>query len=307
MAFAQTMKYIGIGIAVLLVTMYVVFYFESRQYLNEPFVSAPNNEQTRYTKKEDLNREPNLDVEIERVEVPYETAPISDLGDYEYNLVYQNESDTALTKELRDKLMSQYPMHWTTYPPSSSQFQIGNRESFQNPRPNVPDDAAPYQNITGATMQPPDSGAVEREERKILQTYVPKFPPSPTEYDKADVEDLIKKIYDAKGMVPEFKQRDGTNIYEVISTRKKDEKIVYEDEVAGTAPVQGKKPVAEAMEQTVVPPTGAKDLVSSNKDSFFEEGTPKSKLGKMNQWDYTAFTPGLERMFAPTEPRQNWY
>jgi len=26
----------------------------------------------------------------------------------------------------------------------------------------------------------------------------------------------------------------------------------------------------------------------------------------MNRWDYQKFTPGLERMFAPSKPLQNW-
>ena len=38
-------------------------------------------------------------------EMPYEQKPIDDVDDYEYNLVYQNESVAPLSKELRNKLM----------------------------------------------------------------------------------------------------------------------------------------------------------------------------------------------------------
>ena len=128
-------------------------------------------------------------------EMPYEQKPIDNVDDYEYNLVYQNESDVSLSKELRNKLMSQYPMHWTGYPPSSSQFQAGLRESFENAKPDVPDDAKPYQLVDGSNMSPPDMSEVEKDERKILQTYKPQFPPEGTTYDARDVNTLIKDIY----------------------------------------------------------------------------------------------------------------
>jgi hypothetical protein len=219
-------------------------------------------------------------------DTPYAREPIEDVDDYEYNMVYMNESNTALSKDLRQKLMRQYPMHWTTYPPSSAQFQAGYQESFQNAAQDVPDDAVPYQNISGATMSPPDMAVMEREERKILQTYAPEFPPKGVTYDERDANKLIKKIYDAKGLIPQVNHREGTNVYEIVGTRRKNETVVYEDDVQARA---SNGAVADAGENTIQVPVAVTEMATGS-----------------NPWQYTAWTPGLERVFAPSEPTQNW-
>ena len=238
------------------------------------------------------------EVQMTTFSPPYEQQAIQNMDDYEYNLIYTNEADRVLKKELRDKLMSQYPMHWTTYPPSSSQFQAGYRESFQNAKQDVPDDAKPYQNISGSTMQPPDMGETEKEERKILQTYTPEFPPKAQTYDDRDANRLIKKIYDAKGLIPIVNHKDGTNVYEIVGTRRKNEKVVYEDE-EGAATQRANPETGEGVVPVV---SGVNELTASSRDSFYNGGG-----GSANPWQYTAWTPGLERVFAPTEPKQNWY
>ena len=238
------------------------------------------------------------EVEMTVFSPPYEQQAIQNMDDYEYNLIYTNEADRVLKKELRDKLMSQYPMHWTTYPPSSSQFQAGYRESFQNAKQDVPDDAKPCQNISGSTMQPPDMGALEKEERKILQTYQPEFPPKAQMYDERDANTLIKKIYDAKGLIPVVKHKDGTNVYEIVGTRRKNETVVYEDEEG--AATRGANPMTGEGVVPVV--SGLNEMTASSRDSFYAGGGSSA-----NPWQYTAWTPGLERVFAPTDPKQNWY
>ncbi len=55
---------------------------------------------------------------------PYAKQPIDGVDDYEYSLVFKNEGDRAMTKETRDLLMSQYPMDWSTQPPSSASFRV---------------------------------------------------------------------------------------------------------------------------------------------------------------------------------------
>jgi len=239
-------------------------------------------------------------VDLVPVEVPYTKTPINNADDYEYNLVYQNESDKPLQKGLRDKLMSQYPMDWSGYPPSSSQFQAGLRESFENAKPSVPDDAKPYKNIAGSLMQPPDKSSIERQEQKILQTYRPKFPPTPTTYDARDAQELIKQIYDAKGLIPEVRHKEGTNVYEIIGTRGKNEKVKFEDEEATATD----GPNSDAMESHATPNMTANDKRARSSDAFFNG---RDQAGGKNSWNYTSWTPGLERMFAPNEPREQWF
>lgn len=306
-------KEIALGVAIfLLFVLWGLSYFGSGSYLRENFQVVKPADAPDVSGQTSLSRwgaetriaPPTPDVTTaEEVEVPYAEKPINSIDDYEYNLVFQNESDKALTKAQRDKLMAQYPMDWSGYPPSSAQFQAGLRESFQNATPMVPDDAKPYQSITGSAMMPPDTGALEAEERKILMTYKPTFPPDPTAYDPADVDDLVKKIYAAKGLEPEIKRRGDSNVYDIVNTRKIGEKVQFEDEVSASlnAPASTAA-VAVAGEGVTQGPSMVADALAP--DRFFEEGV---KSSRMNKWDYTAWTPGLERMFAPTDSKSNWY
>lgn len=231
---------------------------------------------------------------------PVARGNIESLDDYEYNLVYQNESDRELSQALRNKLMSQRPMDWAGLPPSSDKFQAGLRESFQNATPTVPDSAQPYKQIDGSSMIPPDIESTEMEERKILQSYKPPSTQELGSYNPDEQpEELIKRIYDVKGLVPTVAHTPGTNVYEITGVRKKDEKILYEDEEAPASlgPVRG---AGEAM--IVVPPT-AYDTAAA-KDPFYD--VTSGGKGRLGKWDYQSWTPGLERMFAPTNETKHW-
>ena len=248
-------------------------------------------------------------------EKPFATTPIQSVDDYEYNLVFQNEGDRGITKAQRDYLMSQYPMDWSVQPPSSSIFQSGLakfKEAFENKPPTTKGN--PYKQVDGSSMIPPDTLSIEQKEKEILATYTPKRPQELTTYDASDAKELITKIYDAKGLVPDFMEKK-PGVFVVTGTRRKDEKIVYEDELpdqapnsSGAVPSAGEmtmpnKPIVPEVGEgsIVVPPVGYETSVGL--DPFFTAGA-KTRDGK---WDYQSWTPGLERMFAPTEPRTNWY
>jgi len=223
-------------------------------------------------------------------------------------------------------------MDWSTMPPSSSQFQAGLREYFQNQSnaalataigsENVnalaPSSTAStastasgvstasgasqkhYVAIGASQMQPRDSLADEEAERDILQTYEPQHAGSMTTYNVDDAMELIDKIYKSKGEVATVYHKKDTNIYEITGVRKKDARVMYEDEEAPAS----NAPVRTAGEATIdVPPTAVD--VAAARDPFYDPMMGgKSRIGK---WDYTGWTPGLERMFAPTDPKQNWY
>ncbi len=235
----------------------------------------------------------------QRIESPSVTKRLLDVDDYEYNLVFQQEGDRELSKALYNKLQSQYPLDWSVQPPSSAHFQAGLqqlKESFKS-TPGSPSGEDPYREIGNTALNPPDTSAAQMEERKILQLYQPAKTDCLTTYQLDDAQALIKRIYDAKGLIPEVKQKEN-NVYEVIGTRRKDEKIVYEDE---NPPVQ-RAPVEAAGEGTITVPPTAVD-VAAGLDPFFTPGASTH----LDRWDYTKFTPGLERMFAPTYPTVEWY
>jgi hypothetical protein len=191
-------------------------------------------------------------------------------------------------------------MDWSSQPPSSSFFQKGMKEMFENaPKVFEPTTNDPYKNITDETLTPPDLTAVEAEERKILQTYQPKKAGDLATYNVEDAIELIRKIYDAKGEIPQIVKKEN-NVYEVVGTRRKDEKIVYE-ETDSSAEVS-EDPSATLGENTIHVPQAAMD-VNTSLDPFYEP----SGSSHNSKWTYRQWTPGLERMFAPTEPREKWY
>lgn len=279
---------IFIGVAFI---AYALTYMSGKYYLHKD-TFQDGKQQPASDKKKDGK------VVMEYVSDPYAKGAIQDLDDYDANLVYQNESDRELTTELRNKLMSQYPMDWAGQPPSSAQFQAGLRESFQNAKPNVPDDPKPFDSISGVNMYPPDTTKAENEERRILQTYKPQFGGDMTTYDSRDAAQLIENIYTAKGLIPTVAHENGTNVYEIVGVRRKDEKILYEDEEGPVA----REPVKKAGEATIVVPPVVGDMKAAS-DPYYDTATKT----RQDKWDYTGWTPGLERMFAPTEPKQNWY
>jgi len=231
---------------------------------------------------------------------PVANDAINDLDDYEYNLVYQNESDRELSQALRNKLMSQRPMDWAGLPPSSEKFQAGLRESFENAKPNVPDSAQPYKEVNGDNMVPPDTESVEMEERKILQSYKAPSTKELGSYNPdEDPELMIKKMYDVKGLVPVIAHKEGTNVYEITGVRKKDEKILYEDEEAPAS----MGPVQHAGEASITVPPTAYDTAAA-RDPFYD--TTQGGKARLGKWDYQAWTPGLDRMFAPTNATEKW-
>lgn len=252
--------------------------------------------------------ERNTLIDMSTFTPPYATTPIMSVDDYEYNLVFDQESDRAMTKATRDMLMSTYPMDWSNQPPSSVHFQQGKAamlESFKNPQP-PQTGPNPYTAIEGASLSPPDTMAAEQSERDILQTYQPTTP-APLTYDLNDAKALVEKLYSNKGKIAEVVKKEGSDhVFEVISVRNKNEKIQYEDEVGtgGSTDVApaSKIPVTQAGEATIVVPPAVNEY-SAGLDPFFTT----EQSSRVGRWDYTRWTPGLERAFAPTNPQTNWY
>lgn len=316
MAVAESVFQTGVIVFVAIIFMgYIAVYIGTRQYLRENYESKPSfivNENTasqdqakaaaeskRKMIQKQQAKEEEEGIVLDAPTKPYESRGINNVDDYEYNLVFQNESDRELSQELRNKLMSQYPMDWSIQPPSSSQF---GKEGFES-QPEVLSTGKedPYKNIGAQNVMPPDTLSVEQEERKILQTYVPKKAGDLKTYDIEDAMTLIKKIYDSKGEVADVVKKDN-NVYEIIGTRRKDEKVVYE-EMDDQAPT-GSLPIQKAGEATIRVPPAAVDY-NTALDPFYEAHSDNQT--RQQKWNYREWTPGLERMFAPTEARTNWY
>jgi hypothetical protein len=229
---------------------------------------------------------------------PYTTRPIQSVDDYDHDVVYMNEGDRQWSKAQINQMTEAYPFAWPQLPPSATNFQKKQEEYMASLSSKLLPDLSQYKAIEGFQVLPPDTEKQEAEEQKLLKTYVPACSKD-LKYDVDDAMDLIKKIYDQKGLVAKVDVRpDG--IYEVYETQEKEPKIVYDDDTTAgpQAPVVG----GGASSATFAVPQVASDL-AAGLDPFFNAGA----VTRSGRTDYTQWTPGLERMFAPTYPLTNWY
>jgi hypothetical protein len=241
---------------------------------------------------------PSLVLDTGNVERPYLTNPINSLDDYEYNLVFQNEGSREMTQSMKNALTSQYPFDWSKLPPSAAEFQAGQSALYQaKPTGTIPTDT--YKAIEDASLQPPDMDAIEDEERKILATYIPKHASDLTTYDVEDARELIEKIYNGRDQIPEVVEK-GNNVFEIVGVQSKNPKIVYEDE---PGPSVGGQMYSDPKAFDVISVPQAATDTSAALDPFYE---PRNSI-RTTRTDYTRWTPGLERMFAPTYEDKNWY
>jgi hypothetical protein len=193
-----------------------------------------------------------------------------------------------------------YPLDWTNYPPNASKFQSEQAKYIEG----FSSDASaqnleePYKAIGDGNLVPPDTIGMEKEEKKILQTYTPRNANNLTTYDIDDAQTLIEKIYKPKGLMPTVMRKEG-NVFEVVGTRQINPKIEYEDALS-FAPTSS-KPVQAAGEATIQVPAVATET-AAGLDPFYEPTTAT----RSDRSDYTKWTPGLERMFAPTYPTTDW-
>ncbi len=257
---------------------------------------------------------------------PYTTTPIMKVDDYDHDVVYQQEGDRQYSKAMINRMTSQRPFEWPGLPPSAGNFQAKQQQwmvdiakaaspQFADEKEGGPKfrtyqdlmDAQQriaeasgstnqYKTIEGFATLPPDADGIEMEERKLLQTYVPACSKD-LKYDIDDAKDLIKKIYEKRGLKAKVDvAEDGT--YQIYETEEINPKITYEDDPRSVERLSE----ADAQSARIEVPQAANDL-ASGLDPFF---STNGRL-RADRTDYTQWTPGLERMFAPNEARKNWY
>ena len=244
--------------------------------------------------KETFEEKGQVNLEV-AVTPPFTIAPINEVDDYEHTLVFKNEGEKGMTKATRDLLMSAYPMDWSTHPPSSSIFEQGHADFVNDlsTKGQTPQEGSnPYARLEGFGTLPPVT------EKEILATYVPKKPQELTTYDAADAKEIIDKIYSAKGLIADMKpSTTDSNVFIITGVRNKGSPISYEaDAEASSDAVE-----ASGENTTQIPVIHTSE--QEGLDPFFTPGDST----RDDKWDYTRFTPGLERSFAPNQPMQNWY
>lgn len=268
-----------ITLFLLLIISYTILYFRGRKYL-EHFND----------KRFNPDGSPNENMVIYPPEKPYLLNEIDDLDDYELSQVFQNQGSKEASKKQISDAMTRYPLDWSVQGPASQYFQ-DNQIEYEKKK----EDALPGYTAMDSAL--PDSTAMEAEELKILQTYKPESSKGLLQYSVDDVKSLLEKLYLKKGLIPVIEQsKQGQNIWEITELKEKDPKIVWEDEVETE-----RQKMTKRGEESIEVPYTVSD-VAAGLDPFFQ---PRNTV-RDGKYDYTKFTPGLERMFAPTYPIKAW-
>jgi hypothetical protein len=287
-------------IFVLLIFGYFVLYFGGRKYLERFEGSEDYNGQPRFNPDGTPNTKMNMIVSPP--EKPYLMNPIDDLDDYEFSAIFQNQGSKEASRKQISDAMTRYPMDWSVQPPNSQYFQDNQAqfEKEQEDKAKNPPATGYYKEIDGTDMTPPDTQAMDDEEKKILQTYKPECSKGLLQYAVDDVRALVDKVYDKKGLIPIIeKSKQGNNVWEITEVKEKHPHIVWEDELQAETERQK---MEKRGEEVIEVPYTATD-VAAGLDPFFQARN-SVRDGK---YDYYKWTPGLERMFAPTYPIKNWY
>jgi hypothetical protein len=280
----------------LIILGYLVLYVGGRKYL-ETFQSNSDDQQ-----RFDPNGAPktNLNRTIFPPEKPYIMDPIDNLDQYEMSIVYQNQGSKEASKKDISDAMTRYPMDWSIQGRDSQYFQE-NQSKYEKDKENQqPPVTSFYNEVSGEDMKLPDTLAQDDEEKKILQTYQPECSKNLLHYSVDDVKNLVDKVYSKLGLIPVLeKSKQGQNVWEITEVKEKDPKIIWEDDLQNETQRQKMEKRGEEIIQV---PYTVNDL-SAGLDPFYQ----KRNSVRDGKYDYTQWTPGLERMFAPTYPIKYWY
>jgi len=241
-------------------------------------------------------------------EGPFNKKKIQKLDDYEYSRVFDQErgSRNNLSQASKNELLETRVLDWANLPFNSEErakeedsFIAGRMESgFREPKTGVF-----FNTVRGSTLEPPDVEAARMREQKILAAY------RPTDISKHIVDNeteavanLVTKVYAEDKAWEPVVTKVGENQWEVTELRPKPRKEQYESEATQELSMMEAKGL-------VIPPPVVDISDRIRGDPYFD----KSGLGDRDNnrlWNYKDFntwTPGLERMFAPTADNKAWY
>lgn len=233
------------------------------------------------------------------------TTPIEKLDDYEYTRVFQEEkgSRTPISKESTSQLLGSRVLDWATLPFNSEtrakqedEFVSGRMDSgFREPASGV--------FFKTMDLQPPDSDAEREREQAVLAAY------RPTDISEHNVDSetqvvgkLVHEMYESDPNWEPVVTKINDYQWEVQELRPKQRKEKYEEERSRNLALAEEK-------GEIIPPPSVSIDDRLRADPYFD----KAGVGDRDSnsfWKYDDFkkwTPGLERMFAPTFDNQKWY
>ena len=261
----------------------------------------------------DLNREGAarevLNTEFENEQTSANT-PIRKLDDYEYTRVFDTERQNrnSISRQTKDELLSSRVLDWANLPFNSEahaakadEFVAGRMEDvYVEPKTGVF-----FRNAEGAPLLPPDAEAEKQREHQILASYRPTDISNHLVDSKTEqVAKLVNQMYENDPDWIPVVQKQNDNNYAITELLPKARKERWED-------AHAQQQSLRELEQkgTVIPPPTLTIEDRMRDDPYFD----KAGVGDRDNdrlWNYNDFrkwTPGLERMFAPTADNKEWF
>lgn len=236
-------------------------------------------------------------------EQTYAQTPINKVDDYEYTRIFQNENSPRgeLSKTAVNSMLAQKQWDWAQLPFNSetkadaeTTFIAGRKDSAQRD----PKSGVFFRGVEGADVEPPNMEAFESEEKAGMKGYEAKPAEKLMEHNVEDVGEMVRKMYANDPDWEPVVEKIGENEYRVAELRPKMKKEHY----AGAQDNTIERAKANGLVSAEV------EVEGGRQDPYFDkQGVVDYSNDRF--WEYKDFkkwTPGLDRMFAPTLDTTNW-
>jgi len=238
-------------------------------------------------------------------EQTYAKTPINKMDDYEYTRIFQNENSPRgeLSKTTVNSLMAKDQFDWSKLPFNSETRASAEEEFITGRKDDIdrdPKTGVFFKNLQGANILPPDNDALEMKEKHSLEPVKEATAENLIQHESDDIAEMVKKMYENDPNWEPVVERVGENEYRVSELRPKPKKEHYVDPRNDELSIERAKAgglisaEVEVEGNSVDPYFDKKGVLDYSNDRFFEYS------------DFRKWTPGLERMFAPTLDTTNW-
>ena len=236
-------------------------------------------------------------------EQTYAKTPIDKLDDYEFTRIFQNEDSprSELSRTNVNSLMAKNQFDWSILPNNSQtkmdkeiEFISGRKDNtFKDPKTGVF-----FKNMEGSSIIPPNEDKDEQEKSE-LNNFTPEKPENLITNDSEDIGEIVSKMYANDPNWEPVVERVGENEYRVSELRPKARREKYaenndDEKTIERAKADGLVSANVEVEGSVDPYFDKRGVIDYSNDRFWEYN------------DFKKWTPGLERMFAPTLDTTNW-
>ena len=232
----------------------------------------------------------------------YAKTPINKMDDYEYTRIFQNESSPRgeLSRTTVNSLTAQNQFDWAKLP-FNSQTRADAETEFVSERMDGvhrdPKTGVFFKNMEG--MTPPDADAINAAELASMEAFKSAAPENlPAQQDTDDIAAMVKTMYENDPNWEPVVEHVGANNYRVSELRPRARKEKY----AGHE--------EETIERATLGGLVSPQVVIENEgiDPYFDKkGVLDYTNDRFHQYkDFKNWTPGLERMFAPTLDTGDW-